>query len=228
MYLWTAFTIGLFGSLHCAGMCGPIAMTVSAGGNRLAHLLPYNLGRMLTYTLLGGVIGLLGKGIFLAGFQKTMSVAMGVTLLAIAVFSINVETGLLKISALNRLIFNLKSHLGRLLKNHAFPAAFGVGLLNGLLPCGLVYVAVFGALHTGEALRGMAYMALFGLGTVPMMVLTGWAGNLASLRARRFLKKTYPAFLVGLGLLFVFRGLNFHLPADFFFWEKMASVPMCH
>jgi hypothetical protein len=157
-----------------------------------------------------------------------MSIAMGVALLIIAVFSINVETKLLNIAIINRMIFQLKSALGQLLKRRGKSAAFGIGLLNGFLPCGLVYMAVFGALSTENIPSSMAYMALFGTGTIPIMLLTGFAGNLASLRVRNFLRKLYPAFLIFFALLFLFRGLNFHLPGDFFFYEKMNDLPLCH
>jgi hypothetical protein len=230
MYLWTAFTIGLFGSLHCVGMCGPIALALP-GGNRgkvPGNAILYNLGRTVTYALLGGAIGLMGKGLYLAGFQKTMSIAIGIALLVVALFSINVETRLLKIQLFNRLLFYLKMRLGMLMKNHTRSAPFFIGLLNGFLPCGLVYMAIVGALSTGGVLGGMSYMALFGAGTMPLMLVTVWFGNQASLRWRTILRKTYPFFLVFLGLLFLFRGLNFNLPYDFYFWEKMSDVPMCH
>lgn len=232
MYLWTAFTIGLFGSLHCVGMCGPIAcaLPVRAGGRWAVagNALLYNLGRTLTYSLLGGVIGLAGRGLYLAGFQQIMSVALGVMLLLIALFSINVEANLLRLPHLQRLVFQLKCQLARLLKNRSVNAAFFIGLLNGLLPCGLVYMAVVGALTTGGVGSGMAYMALFGLGTLPLMLATGLAGNFAGLRFRKALRRAYPAFLIFFAILFLFRGLNFNLPGDFFFWAKMDDVPMCH
>lgn len=229
MNLWTAFTIGLFGSLHCIGMCGPIALAVGSQRRQIwLNGLLYNLGRTLTYALIGGVIGLLGKGLFLVGFQKTMSVAMGVALLLIAIFSINVETKLLKIPAFNRLIFKLKTSLGAWMKRQGIAGSFAVGLLNGLLPCGLVYMAVVGALSTGGVVDGMTYMALFGLGTLPLMTVATLAGNIASLRLRSFFQKIYPAFLVFFALLFLFRGLNFHIPGEFFFWEEMQYMPMCH
>ena len=230
MFLWTAFTIGLFGSLHCVGMCGPIAMAVGGQQRQFAwkNAMLYNIGRSITYGVLGGVVGLIGKGLFLAGFQKTMSIGIGVALLAIALFSINVESKILNIPLFNRFMFSLKSWLGRLLNKRAMGASFSVGLLNGLLPCGLVYMAVVGALSTGNVLSGMGYMVLFGLGTFPMMLVTGLAGNFASLKIRNLLRRAYPVFLVFFGLLFLFRGLNFHIPGDFFFWEKMPEVPMCH
>jgi uncharacterized protein len=232
MFLWTAFTIGLFGSLHCVGMCGPIACALPAsGGGRwsmLSNALRYNLGRTVTYSLLGAVIGVVGRGLQLAGFQQFMSISLGVILLAIALFSINVEANLLRLPGLNQLVFNLKSSLARLLKDTGVNASFFIGLLNGLLPCGLVYMAVVGALSTGGIGSGMAYMALFGLGTLPMMLATGLAGNFAGIKFRTALRKAYPAFLIFFAVLFIFRGLNFHVPGDFFFWAKMGEAPMCH
>ncbi len=229
MYLWTAFTIGLFGSLHCIGMCGPIALAV--GGQRSnvwVNGLLYNLGRTVTYSLLGGIIGLLGQGLFFAGFQKSMTIAIGVALLLIAVFSINVETKLLKVNVFSRLFFNVKAGIGRWMQRKGFAGTFAVGILNGLLPCGLVYMAVAGALSTGELLSGMAYMALFGLGTLPLMTVAALAGNAVNLRFRIIFQKIYPAFLIFFALLFLFRGLNFHIPGEFFFWEEMQDMPMCH
>lgn len=230
MYLWTAFTIGLFGSLHCVGMCGPIALTV--GGKEkwqaLINGLLYNLGRTITYTLMGAIIGLLGKGLFLAGFQKFFSIGIGAALLLIALLSINVETKILKITAINRLVFKLKAGMGQWLGNQRKAGKLTVGMLNGLLPCGLVYMAIVGALSTASAISGMAYMAAFGLGTIPLMLLTGFMGNFASLRFRNLIRRAYPYFLVLFALLFLFRGFNFHVPGDFFFWEEMKDVPMCH
>ncbi len=232
MYLWTAFTIGLFGSLHCVGMCGPVACALPNQGSSksalLGNALLYNLGRTVTYSLLGGLIGIVGRGLQLAGFQEIMSIVLGVMLLAIALFSINVEAKLLQLPGLNQLVFRLKSQLGRLLKDSGVNTSFFIGLLNGLLPCGLVYMGVVGALSTGGVGSGMAYMALFGLGTFPLMLATGLAGNFAGIRFRTALRKAYPAFLVFFAVLFLFRGLNFQVPSDFFFWAKMGDVPMCH
>jgi uncharacterized protein len=237
MYLWTAFTIGLFGSLHCVGMCGPIACALpnpkgagqdSSKSSLVGNALLYNLGRTVTYSLLGGLIGVVGRGLQLAGFQQIMSIVLGVILLVIALFSINVEAKLLQLPGLNQLVFRLKSQLGRLFKGSGMNTSFFIGLLNGLLPCGLVYMGVVGALSTGGVGSGMAYMALFGLGTLPLMLTTGLAGNFAGIRFRTALRKAYPAFLIFFAVLFLFRGLNFQVPSDFFFWAKMGDVPMCH
>ncbi len=230
MYPWVAFTIGLFGSLHCVGMCGPIALAVGGQGQGFnpKPLLLYNLGRTLTYSLLGLLIGLVGKGLFIAGLQQGLSIFAGVALLAVAVFSINVEQKIVNIPAVSRLLFSLKSGMGRWLKRRGSTSSFVVGTFNGLLPCGLVYMAMVGALSTGNWLGGMAYMAFFGLGTIPLMLLTGIVGNKISLRVRTYLQKAYPIFLVLFAMLFIFRGMNFHVPGDFFFMEKMGEIPMCH
>lgn len=213
--------------MHCVGMCGPIALA-AGGQGRFANALLYNFGRTVTYGLLGGLIGLVGKGIYLSGIQKHIAIGIGVGLLSVAVFSINVEAKLLKISAFDQFVFRLKSGIGRWLKSRGGAGAFTVGLLNGLLPCGLVYMAVVGALSTGHWFSGMMYMALFGLGTFPLMLLANLFGGLLSWKARTLISKLYPAFLVVFALAFIVRGLNFHVPGDFFFFEKMQDMPMCH
>ncbi len=230
MILWTAFTIGLFGSVHCVGMCGPIALAVGSQGKKdlLLRALLYNLGRIGTYALLGLIIGLIGRGLFIAGFQKYLVIALGLALLLIALLSINVENRLLSLPVVEKFYFTLKSRLGRTLQSRSPLAPLSIGFLNGFLPCGLVYLAIAGAVSTAGILEGAAYMALFGLGTWPVMLTSVFFGNMLSLRLRNFLRKLYPAFLVFFAILFLARGLNFHIPGEFFFWDQMDNLPMCH
>lgn len=230
--LWTAFTIGILGSLHCVGMCGPIALALPyQGRNRwvaTSNVLLYNTGRIITYSLLGLVIGLLGQGLFLAGLQTHVSIGLGVLLLIIAVFSINVEARLLRVPALTHLNDWVKKQLASLLRHHGRKSLLLIGMLNGLLPCGLVYMAIVGAVAAGGMLQGVAYMALFGLGTVPLMLATAMAGQFINLRLRNRLRKLIPLFLVAFAILFIARGLQFQIPADFRFWEGLQEIPMCH
>lgn len=230
--LITAFTIGLFGSLHCVGMCGPIALALPHGGQSrwmaIWKVLLYNLGRTVTYVLLGVLVGLLGEGLFLAGAQKWLSIAIGIGLLAVAIFSIPVESKLLRWPLVGRGYLLLKSALAKLLGKNSQLAFFQTGLLNGLLPCGLVYLAIVGAVSVGSVSGGAVYMLLFGLGTIPLMLATAFAGQMVSLKIRNRLKKLYPVFLVSLAALFIFRGLQFAVPKDFSFWEAMQNMPMCH
>ncbi len=232
MLLWTAFTIGLLGSVHCVGMCGPIALALPYGKQSRAlavfNALQYNLGRVFTYMLLGLLFGFIGQGVFLAGYQSALSVVLGLLMFLLAFFSLNLEKYLVHSSFFGRALQKLKTSLARLLKVDSRPSFFLIGLLNGLLPCGLVYMAVVGAVSTGNVLMASLYMGLFGLGTLPLMLTTSLAGHLASLRFRKYLLRLLPLLLVTMGVLFLLRGLNFHLPADFYLWDALHDPPMCH
>ncbi|MCB0561895.1 MAG: sulfite exporter TauE/SafE family protein [Phaeodactylibacter sp.] len=231
MALWTAFTIGLLGSLHCVGMCGPIALSLPYQGSHRWHtagnVLLYNIGRVATYGLLGLFIGLVGRGFFLAGFQSYVSIGLGILLLAIALFSINVESRLLRIPFVQQLNSWVKRQLGRLLRQQGPGKLFLVGMLNGLLPCGLVYMAIAGALAAGSIFNSALYMALFGLGTIPLMLATALAGQFIQLKWRARLRKLVPVFLVAFAVLFILRGLNFDVPTGLQFWNDMQNAPMC-
>jgi sulfite exporter TauE/SafE len=231
MFLWTAFTIGLLGSFHCVGMCGPIAMSLPYGQNRWTaarHAVTYNLGRTVTYILIGSLFGLLGKGVFLAGYQSAFSIGLGVLLLIMALFSSNLESTFFRIPILQKGLFRLKEALGRLLKIRTNPSFFSIGLLNGLLPCGLVYMAVVGAVSTASVWKGAAYMGLFGLGTIPLMLTIALAGNWIGIKWRNRIRSVLPVILVAMAVLFIFRGLNFDMPRGLEFWEDAQQVPMCH
>jgi len=231
MALWTAFTIGLLGSLHCVGMCGPIALSLPYQGSQRVYaagnVLLYNLGRVATYSLLGIIIGMVGRGFFLAGFQSYVSIGLGVLLLAIALFSINVESRLLQIPLMQGLNAWVKKQLGKLLRQRGPSRLFLIGLLNGLLPCGLVYMAIAGALAAGSIFDSALYMSLFGIGTIPLMMATALAGQFIKLQWRTRLRRLVPAFLVAFAVLFILRGLNFDVPAGLQFWNDVQNAPMC-
>lgn len=230
--LYTAFTIGLLGSLHCIGMCGPIALALPYQGQSrwqaAVNVLLYNLGRIGTYSLLGLFIGILGRGLFLAGFQTYISIGIGVLLLAVALFSINIEARLLRLPFLTKLNDWVKRRLASQLSRHGSSSLFLIGMLNGLLPCGLVYMAIAGAVAAGSVAGGLVYMALFGAGTIPLMLTTALAGQFINLRLRNRLRRAIPVFLIAFAILFIARGLQFQIPDDFRFWENLQQIPMCH
>ncbi|HMQ62757.1 MAG TPA: sulfite exporter TauE/SafE family protein [Flavilitoribacter sp.] len=229
---WTAFTIGLLGSLHCVGMCGPIACALPAGEQSpwktAGNLLLYNSGRIATYIFLGLLIGVLGKGLFMAGLQRWLSIGAGAFLLVVVLFSIPVENKLLQSPWTGRFYIYLKQRLARLLHGSGAAHFLQVGILNGFLPCGLVYMAFLGALSAGSIAGGALYMLLFGLGTIPLMFSAALAGRRLGIRFQHKLRKFYPVFLTGLALLFILRGLQFDLPRGFTFWEAIQNTPMCH
>lgn len=230
--LWTAFTIGLFGSVHCVGMCGPIAIaksTADADRKGIAgRLLLYNFGRTITYVLLGLMVGALGFGAELAGWQSWISIAAGVFLLFVALFSFNVEYHLLRLPALGRWNVWLRGKLGKYFGSNTYMSWLRTGFFNGMLPCGLVYAAVIGAVLSGGILDGALYMFVFGLGTMPLMFLAVLVSKLSISPWQKRLRRLYPALLVLLGILFIMRGVNFDLPYGFDFLDPMSNVPMCH
>ena len=171
MILWSALLLGLAGSIHCVGMCGPIAMALPLTTREktavIIQSLLYNLGRITTYALLGCIFGLLGWGITLLGYQNILSIGMGVILILTALFTISIEQKLLANTILTKLIGQLKNKLAKLLSVQNNGSAFRIGLLNGLLPCGLVYLALAGSITTGSYLMGTLYMTAFGFGSLP-------------------------------------------------------------
>lgn len=218
--LWSAFIIGLFGSLHCVGMCGPIALSLP--GQRLSGPLLYNVGRVITYAILGVFIGLLGKVVFIAGLQSWLSIAVGVFLLLVVIFSINVEQKLLKLPWLSEAYVRLQTRLGRFIRQRNLLI---VGLLNGLLPCGLVYMAVATAITMGSVGMSVLYMVFFGLGTIPLMLAVSLAGNQMQSRFRSGVRRMFPVLLTLMGLLLIYRGLAIDLPVDIRLW---TDLPLCH
>lgn len=212
MELWTAFMLGFAGSLHCAGMCGPLVLAMPATpGNAAAHLaskLTYNGGRILTYGLIGLVFGLFGQLLGLAGFQRWISIAAGAAiLLSLAAWPLRNTTALIA-----RPVNRLKLSLGQLLKQRGVTAQFSFGLLNGLLPCGLVYVAAAAATATGSFIGGLEYMLIFGVGTVPMMLGLALAGRSLHFRIQPHIQRLTPVCLGLMATLLILRGLGLGIP----------------
>lgn len=212
MALWTAFLLGLVGSAHCAGMCGPLALALPAIGRTQARLLAgrlaYNFGRVTTYALMGILFGLLGKSLAIAGLQRWVSLTLGAVILAGLFVSWSFAGSLPVV----RFVGWLKAGFGRLLQRQGLSALFGVGLLNGLLPCGLVYVACAGALTAETLAGGVGYMVAFGFGTMPMMLAISLAGPRLQLRLRFKLQRLVPIGLAIIGGLMVLRGLSLGIP----------------
>lgn len=229
---YTAFTIGLFGSLHCIGMCGPIALVMPLHQNSqwqlIQNSLLYNFGRAITYGILGLLLGIIGEGILFAGLQKYLSIGTGISILLIVFFSINLEKKIITLPYLDQLYLWLKSNLGRPLKGESKGSIFLTGLMNGLLPCGLVYLALASAISLGDLWSSSLFMFLFGLGTLPLMLLFILFGNQVHFKYRIVLQKLYPAFLILLAFWFIYRGIHFYLPPNFQLSTSLEFLPLCH
>ncbi len=211
-----AFIMGIVGNLHCVGMCGPIALAIPVNReNRLTKTLgivAYNSGRIFTYVLLGAVLGIFGKGFKLAGILQYVSIGIGI----IFILSVLLPSVLKKVSFSNRyyLKFNnwIKNKLGYFLTKKSTPALFTLGMLNGLLPCGLVGTALLGAVAYGSILKGALFMAMFGLGTLPAMFLIPYFSGSISMNIRNKMSKAVPYIMVLFGILFILRGMNLDIP----------------
>ncbi len=232
MYLWTAFLIGLLGSTHCIGMCGPIALALPLSSKDKLKVafdgLIYNLGRISTYSIIGLLLGILGKGFAIAGMQKTLSLGMGIFLLIVLLFSINVESKIVQFAPLTRFIYFVKLKLGKLLKTQTKSALYFIGILNGFLPCGLVYMALAGAITAPTVFDSVVFMAAFGMGTLPLMLTVSIAGGFVTPRFRNYVRKITPVFIFLFAVLFMYRGLGIDLPMNLQFWIDQGSPTLCH
>jgi sulfite exporter TauE/SafE len=212
MIFITAFLTGLAGSFHCAGMCGPIALSVPVCGNsqleKIYSKLLYNLGRICTYAILGFALGSFGLGLKIAGMQQSISVLAGVIIILIAALGSSFFERILH-KAFNWLA---KDKMRSLFSLKSYKSIFAIGILNGLLPCGFVYIGLIGSVATQDSLGGALYMTLFGLGTTPMMFGIGLVGQLLSQAVRMKINKIVPYFAILIGILFILRGLNLGIP----------------
>ena len=225
MILLTAIVLGLVGSLHCAGMCGPLALALPMTGNSRATFVlgrvAYNLGRIVTYCVLGAAFGLVGQTLAFAGFQRWVSIAAGSAILVGLLVSSRSTVSL----PVARGVAWVKSGLGALLRRRSVASVFSLGVLNGLLPCGLVYAACAGAVATGGLLSGVEYMAAFGFGTVPMMLGIGLVGQKLQFTLRFKLQRLIPACLTLVAVLLILRGLSLGIP---YLSPDLAAGAVCH
>lgn len=213
--LVSALIFGLLGSFHCIGMCGPIAFMLPVDRTnsikQFYQILSYHFGRLFTYSFIGLLFGLLGKGFYFFGFQQQLSIIAGITM----ILMILLPKAFQKFNGsktITKLLFKVKNTLGKELKKKGNDTFFTIGFLNGFLPCGLVYMAVFGALATNNALQGAFYMFLFGLGTVPLMTSVVYLGNFANGSFRKRIQQVIPFVVVFIGILFILRGLGLDIP----------------
>jgi sulfite exporter TauE/SafE len=213
--LLSALVFGLLGSFHCIGMCGPIAFMLPVDRKkplkRFLQIVSYHLGRLFTYSLIGLLFGFLGKGFYLFGFQQQISILVGISMIVI-ILSPKIAKRFSLSNKLTSGVFKIKNLLGKELKKKTNDTFFTLGFLNGLLPCGLVYMAVFGALTTSNAFMGSLYMFLFGLGTIPLMTSVVYLGNFAKGSFKKKIQKAIPIMVVFIGVLFILRGLGLGIP----------------
>ncbi|MFT4753184.1 MAG: sulfite exporter TauE/SafE [Salibacteraceae bacterium] len=211
---WVAISIGLVSSFHCLGMCGPIAFALplnrATRASQFMGGLVYNVGRLTTYSALGLLFGLIGKSLVMAGAQRALSIGAGVIMI-MSILLPKVSKSLNLDSYTFKYMGRLKSLFAKLFKKSSVEHLFFIGILNGLLPCAMVYIALAGAIAEGDALGGMTFMVFFGMGTLPVMLSATLLGGFLSIKVRNNFQKSIPYFVIVIGLLFILRGLNLNI-----------------
>lgn len=214
--MFPALVIGVVSSLHCMGMCGPIAIAAQVGSGpliqRLSRGLLYHAGRIATYATLGVLVGLMGERLAMMGIQKWVSIGAGAVIIIAMLLPVAMRNRLDPTSVLGRYFMQLKSNFSGLMRSRNAAAPLGLGALNGLLPCGMVYVALTGALAEGSLFRSALFMVTFGLGTLPALMAVVLATDLITLEHRKFFSKIWPFAMMVLGALFILRGLELGIP----------------
>lgn len=214
--LWSAFIFGILGSFHCIGMCGPIAFMLPVDRKnsikKTFQIAFYHSGRLLTYSILGLLFGMLGKTIDFFGFQQQLSILIGVSMILYILFPIKMINKFNFSKPIYKFISKVKSALGKELKKKTFDSFFTIGFLNGFLPCGLVYMAIFGSLVSASFVYSSLYMVLFGLGTIPLMTTVIYLGKFLNTAIKQRIQNIIPVFVVIIGILFVLRGLGLGIP----------------
>jgi sulfite exporter TauE/SafE len=197
-------------------MCGPIAMMLPVDRNnevkKVTQIITYHIGKLIAYGILGLVFGLLGKSFYLAGMQQQLSIIVGVLMIVVALVPEKVFAKYNFSKPVYKIISKVKSNLGQQFKNKSYKSLFTIGLLNGFLPCGMVYVAIFGAIAMQSVSLGVLYMLLFGIGTIPMLTAVIYISNVLSFSLRGTLQKIIPVVAVVIGMLFIIRGLGLDIP----------------
>jgi len=213
---FAALTLGMVGSFHCIGMCGPLAFSLPLSNSsdfaKFAGTFIYNIGRIVTYSVLGLVFGLAGKSFSIFGIQQWLSIIVGMGVL----FFLFIPKRWITIRGTNNIVseynYRIRSALGQLFLKRNYQSLFAIGLLNGLLPCGLIYMAIAGAIATADPSRSAFFMAMFGLGTLPVMWSVSFFGNYVSLGLRQKVRRAYPIMMALMACLLIIRGMGLGIP----------------
>lgn len=224
--IWSALLVGLAGSTHCIGMCGPLVLALPIQKN--LFWIFYHVGRIIMYGILGLLMGVIGKGLWMTGIQNQISIGLGVLLIFTGIFSRFQIQGVFKIRGYQFFYHWIKGSINFLMKKKGGWSIFLLGLLNGLLPCGLVYLALAGAFSSTGIIQATLYMIFFGIGTFPLMGIISLSGKIISGKWREFLRKLSPILWIIFGIFLVFRGLKIDLPDSFRLNPTIQEAPMCH
>lgn len=214
-YLALAFFMGLFGSLHCVAMCGPLVLAFTTNhGHRawrvLVHTILYQIGRVAMYGLLGLAIGAIGHVLDIKSWQQGITLATGFLLVTLGVAALFGRQAHAFVRLQQRFVTPLTRWVGYWLYRPG--GHLVVGMLNGLLPCGMVYMGLTAALSADSLQGSCLFMLSFGLGTWPAMVAVALIGSFAKARLKFNFAFWLPVISIVMGGWFLLRGANLDIP----------------
>jgi len=208
--------LGFLGSLHCLGMCGPLVLALPGGQERGARYytgrLLYNAGRVMMYSLLGAVVGMVGGAFRMSGLQQWLSIAVGVLILLAALFPARISAILNVVPGVATLQNMVRQGLSSLFSRQTLPALVLIGLLNGFLPCCFVYMALGAASTVGSTGGAALFMAGFGAGTIPLMFGVSVFGGRIGVALRARFTRAVPIVVACVAALLILRGMNLGIP----------------
>jgi sulfite exporter TauE/SafE len=231
-FILAGFGLGALSSLHCVGMCGPLALSLPvhhlSKPQQFFSVLLYQSGRVVTYSILGCVLGFAGRRVYLAGFQQWFSILIGIFILLLVtqywLFKKRAQP-----SFLTHFYVRVQKLMMKILENKSSGTFLFFGMANGLLPCAMVYVAIAGAMVTTEIANSVLFMAMFGLGTLPAMFAFSYFGQFISLPVRNSFKKAVPVFVSVMAVILILRGMNLGIPfISPFLSSPTEAAVSCH
>jgi uncharacterized protein len=213
---FTGFAMGVIGSFHCIGMCGPLALALPLKDDSLfskfTGALLYNSGRIVTYSLFGLAAGSIGQSFSFFGFQQGLSIIAGVLILLFVIVPKFFPSAFNNNNPGVKYFEKLRTVFGQLFFKKNQSTLFAIGFLNGLLPCGLVYLAIAGATATGKVTSAIIFMGAFGAGTLPVMWSIAFWGNFINVNIRQRIRKLYPYMMMLMACLLILRGMGLGIP----------------
>jgi sulfite exporter TauE/SafE len=210
-FIISGLALGAISSFHCIGMCGAIAFSIPthhlSSFKKAIAILLYNFGRVTTYSIIGLLFGLLGRQISMAGFQQWFSIVAGIVILMI-VIQAYLKKPVFHLPGYNKALSVITKIISKFINKPSLKSIYLLGMANGLLPCGLVYLAVTGALAAGTIEGATIFMVAFGLGTLPAMFLLSYFKFIISLSVRNLIKRSVPYVVAGMAVLLILRGMG--------------------
>jgi len=214
-FIIAGLTLGIISSMHCVGMCGPLSLALPtqylASQKRMLAILLYQVGRVITYSALGFIFGLLGRRIYLAGFQQWFSIGMGMLILFLVAHHW-IFRKRLQPQFLNSFYITVQRMMIRILNSKGMAPYLFFGIANGFLPCGMVYMALAGALVTTDIYQSVLFMAAFGLGTLPAMIAVSFLKQFIGTQTRSSFRRAVPILISVMAVILILRGMNLGIP----------------